>query len=59
MKILHVLRTRPEITVEKLMEGATNGDRSKSTALYEYQNEDDWLKLVDDIFENDKVISWW
>jgi uncharacterized membrane protein YvbJ len=59
MKILHILRTRPEATVEKLMESATNGDRSKVTALYELQNDGDWSKLVDEIFSNDKVISWW
>ena len=59
MKILHILRTRPDDTVEKLMQEATNGDRSKVTALYEFQNDQDWSKLVDDIFSNDKVISWW
>jgi hypothetical protein len=59
MKILHILRTRPEVTVEKLMQLATNGDRSKVTALYEFQNDGDWSKLVDEIFSNDKVISWW
>ena len=59
MNILHILRTRPEVSVEKLIEGSTNGDRAKVTALYEFQNDQDWLKLVDEIFENDKVISWW
>ena len=59
MKILHILRTRPDATVEKLIQGATNGDRSKVTALYEFQNDGDWSKLVDEIFSNDKVISWW
>jgi hypothetical protein len=59
MKILHILRTRPEVTVEKLIQGATNGDRSKVTTLYDFQNEQDWSNLVDEIFSNDKVISWW
>ena len=59
MKILHILRTRPDVTVEKLMQGSTNGDRSKVTALYEYKDDQDWSKLVDEIFSNDKVISWW
>ena len=59
MKILHILRTRPDVTVEKLIQGATNGDRSKATALYQFKNEQDWSKLVDEIFDNDKVISWW
>ena len=59
MKILHILRTRPEVTVEKLIQGSTNGDRPTVTPLYELQNDSDWSKLVDEIFENDKVISWW
>jgi hypothetical protein len=59
MKILHILRTRPEVTVEKLMQSVTNGDRAKVTALYEFQNDEDWSQLVDEIFSNDKVISWW
>ena len=59
MKILHILRTRPEDTVEKLIQSVTNGDRAKVTALYEFQNDRDWSQLVDEIFSNDKVISWW
>ena len=59
MKILHILRTRPDVTVEKFMQLVTNGDRSKVTELYEYQNNGDSAKLVDEIFENDKIISWW
>jgi hypothetical protein len=41
------------------MQSVTNGDRSKVTELYEFQNDSDWSELVDEIFENDKVISWW
>ena len=59
MKILHILRTRPDVTVEKLVQGSTNGDRSKLTALYEFKDDQDWSKLVDEIFSSDKVISWW
>ena len=59
MKILHILRPRPDTTVEKLIQGSTNGDQSKVTALYEFKDGRDWSKLVDEIFSNDKVISWW
>ena len=59
MKILHILRTRPDVTVAKLMQESTNGDRPTVTALYELQDDQDWSKLVDEIFDNDKVISWW
>jgi len=57
MKILYILRTRPDLTVEKLMQSVTNGDKAHVRALYEENM--DWSKLVDDIFEHDKVISWW
>ncbi|MGD8739513.1 MAG: hypothetical protein PVG34_04295 [Desulfobacterales bacterium] len=57
MKILYILRTRPDVTVEKFMQTITNGDRSQVRKLYE--DKIDWSKLVDDIFDNDKVISWW
>lgn len=57
MKILYILRTRPDVTVEKFMQTITNGDQSQVRKLYE--DKIDWSKLVDDIFDNDKVISWW
>jgi hypothetical protein len=57
MKILYILRSRPDVTVEKFMKSFTNGDQADVTALY--QENMDWSKLVDDIFEHDKVISWW
>ncbi len=57
MKILYILRTRPDVTVEKFMRTVTNGDQADVRALYEENM--DWSKLVDDIFEHDKVISWW
>mgnify|MGYP001812223804 FL=1 len=57
MKILYILRTRPDVTVEKFMQTITNGDQSQVRKLYE--DKIDWSKLVDDIFDHDKVISWW
>ena len=59
MKILHILRTRPDETVEKLIKTSTNGDQPKAIKLYQYDKEMDWSRLVDDIFSHDKVISWW
>jgi hypothetical protein len=57
MKILYILRTRPDTTVEKFIQTITNGDKPQVTKLYEEKI--DWSKLVDDIFNHDKVISWW
>jgi hypothetical protein len=39
------------------MQTITNGDQSQVRKLYE--DKIDWSKLVDDIFDHDKVISWW
>ena len=57
MKILYIFRTRPDATVDKFMQTITNGDQSQVRKLYE--DKIDWSKLVDDIFDHDKVISWW
>ena len=57
MKILYILRSQPDVTVEKFMQTVTNGDQADVAALYQVNM--DWPKLVDDIFEHDKVISWW
>lgn len=57
MKILHIVRTEPDKTVEILMKTSTKDHESKVTALYE--SDIDWSRLVDDIFSYDKVICWW
>jgi hypothetical protein len=57
MKILHILRTDPDETVESLIKISTNGDQAKTAELY--KSDIDWSRLVDDIFSYDKVISWW
>ena len=57
MKILHILRTEPDETVENLIKTSTNGDQAKTAELF--QGDIDWSGLVDDIFSHDKVISWW
>ena len=59
MKILHILRSRPDDTVEKLIKTSTNGDQPKAVELYRFGEKMDWSHLVDDIFSHDKVISWW
>jgi hypothetical protein len=59
VKILHILRSRPDETVEKLIKTSTNGDQPKAAELYLYEDDMDWSHLVDDIFSHDKVISWW
>lgn len=57
VKILHILRSEPDETVEKLTV-SMNMDNSASVVML-YEDPVDWPALVDKIFENDKVISWW
>lgn len=56
MQILHILRTQPDETVATLKE-TFSGQEGKTVELYE--NGVDWESLVDDIFDAEKVISWW
>ncbi len=57
MKVLHVLRTEPDDTVETCMEAFSVEEVVNVRALY--KDDIDWFRLVDDIFSHDKVICWW
>jgi hypothetical protein len=57
MKILHILKSEPDETVEKLSVVISMEDPTTVVMLYE--DSVDWPGLVDKIFENDKVICWW
>ncbi len=57
MKVLHILRTEPDDTVEAIMEAFSVEEVVNVTALY--KGDVDWSKLVDDIFSHDKIICWW
>ena len=57
MKILHILRSEPDETVEKFTAVMSMDNTSSVVMLYE--DPVDWVALVDKIFENDKVICWW
>jgi hypothetical protein len=57
MKILHILRTAPDETVEKLIHYLS--EDAEATVKPLFQGNIDWSRLVDDIFSHDKVISWW
>ena len=57
MEILHLLRSQPNETVEKLMANITNGDRSQMVELF--KADINWDLLVDSIMSSDKVICWW
>ncbi len=57
MKVLHILRSEPDETVEKL--SAAISKKNTATVVPLYQDNVDWQALVDDIFAHDKVICWW
>jgi hypothetical protein len=58
MKILHLLRSEPDETVEQLIEAMTDS-MDETTVKPLFKPNMDWSRLVDEIFLHDKVISWW
>jgi hypothetical protein len=57
MRILHILKSEPDETIEKLIGYLTETDEITVQPLF--QGNIDWIRLVDDIFAHDKVICWW
>lgn len=57
MRTLHILRSNPDETVEKLIDCLNDTDEANVQPLF--QGDVDWSRLVDDIFTHDKVICWW
>ncbi|MBW1704360.1 MAG: hypothetical protein JRJ86_04255 [Deltaproteobacteria bacterium] len=57
MKLLHILRSKQADNTKTLMEILSEGNEVSEFPLYDEQA--DYEKLIDAIFENDKVISWW
>ena len=57
MNILHVFKSEPDAVIKKLMEPLSKGKKARQFKLY--QGDLDYDKLVELVFENDKVICWW
>ncbi|MFO7553744.1 MAG: hypothetical protein R6W88_00935 [Desulfobacterales bacterium] len=57
MKVLNILRSEPDETVQKLGEAVSKNNPSTVTMLY--GDDVDWEGLVDDIYLHDKIICWW
>ena len=60
-KLLHILRSEPDETVQRLIE-AMSGDEGVTVAVL-YRDDIarvpvNWHRLVDDIFDSEKVICW-
>ena len=56
MKTLHLLMSKPIPETEKLIEIMSQGEKTEEIHLYE--DDTDYDKLLDLIFEYDRVISW-
>ena len=57
MKLLHILKSEPDKSVKTLMDMLSAGEETTVFALYE--NNPDYEKLIDLVFEHDKIVSWW
>jgi hypothetical protein len=57
MNILHVFKSEPDAVIKKLMEPLSKGKKARQFKMY--QGDLDYDKLVELVFENDKVICWW
>lgn len=60
--LLHILRSEPDATVERMVEHISGRDWITVTSLYRDDVSAipvDWHRLVDDIFSHDRVICWW
>ena len=58
MKILHILRSEPDETVERLI-GNMSDKEDETTVKSLYKKEIDWQRLIDDIFSHEKIVCWW
>jgi hypothetical protein len=57
MNILHVFKSEPDAVIKKLMNPLSKGKEARQFEMY--QGDVDYDKLVELVFENDKVICWW
>lgn len=57
MKLLHVLKSEPDEVVKTLMETSSEGNEVQQFELY--TDDVDYDKLIELVFEHDKVICWW
>ncbi len=57
MKVLHILRSEPDAVTRKLIDGLSRSSQGREVALYD--GKVDYNRLVDDIFQSDRIICWW
>ena len=57
MKVLHILKSEPDENTRSLVEIVSEGEEAIQFGLFEEGA--DYEKLIDMIFEHEKVITWW
>ncbi len=57
MRFLHILRSEPDDVARVLMRGL--GDAGSNRQVPLYSGAVDYARLVEDIFQSDRVICWW
>lgn len=56
MSLLYIVKTEPNQSTQLLMDAMAQG---KSLTRYNLYQEQDYDKLVQLIFANEEIISWW
>ncbi len=59
MKILHILKTEPDNNTKILMASLGEPQRKETTVFALFDERADYEKLIDLIFEHEKIFSWW
>jgi len=57
MKILHIYKTEPDETTKTLVNILSKGEEITEFELF--KDDVDYGKLLDLVFEHDKVVTWW
>jgi hypothetical protein len=57
MKLLHILKSEPDANTKSLMAILSEGNEASEFPLYD--GPVDYERLINTIFANDKVVSWW
>jgi hypothetical protein len=57
MKTLHILKTEPDNNTRALIDSISQGEESAIFRIYDENV--DYEKLIELIFEYDKTVSWW
>jgi len=57
MNILHVFKSEPDAVIKKLIDPLSKGKKTRQFEMFHVDV--DYDKLIELVFENDKVICWW